>query len=120
VGDGDGGDKIAVRRCRLLRRLTAAELASLRVFVEGSHQVSDGIAWASGSAQVRASGFARVEASGSARVEAHDSALVRTPRHAWGQPTVMTSGAAVWVDYRSGVPVVHTAEGRWEPVASGG
>jgi len=208
VGDGGGGDKIAVRRCRLLRRLTAAELASLRVFVEGSHHVSDGIAWASGFAQVKASGFAQVKASDSARVEAygsaqvwaydsaqvwasgsatvwaHDSArvwargsarvwahgsaqvwaydsaqvwaydsaqakasgsaqvwasgsaqveaydsaqveaygfaLVRTPRGAWGQPTVMTSGAAVWVDHRSGVPVVHTAEGRCEPVASGG
>lgn len=136
---GDGGDKIAVRRCRLLRRLTAAELASLRVFVDGSHQVSDGIAWASGSAQVWASGSARVEASGSARVEvsdsaqawahdsaqveasgsarvwAHGSALVRTPQSARGQPTVVTYDAAVWVDHRNGVPVVHTAEGRLEP-----
>ena len=236
---GDGGDKIAVRRCRLLRRLTAAELASLRVFVDGSHQVSDGIAWASGfarveahgsarvwahgsarvwasdsaqvwasdSARVDARGFARVEARGSAQVDARDSArvwasgyaqvwaydsatveasdsaqvwvsdsttvdardsaqvwasdsatveahgsarvwasdsaqvwasdsatvwasgsaqvkargfaLVRTPQRAWGQPTVVTYDAAVWVDYRSGVPVVHTAEGRCEPVASG-
>lgn len=112
VGDGDGGDKIAVRRCRLLRRLTAAELAQMRVFLEGSHEVSDGYAWASDSAQVRAYGSAQVEAS--------DSALVRTPRRAWGQPTVMTYDAAVWVDYGSGVPMVHTAEGRWEPVASGG
>src|SRR5690606_5021590 len=115
---GYGGDKIAVRRCRLLRRLTASELASLRVFVEGSHQVSDGIAWASGSATVeaydsarveaygsatveaygsatvRASGSATVRAYGSATVEAYDSALVRTPRGAWGQPTVMTYDAA--------------------------
>lgn len=205
---GDGGDKIAVRRCRLLRRLTADELASLRVFIDGSHQVSDGVAWAYGSAQVKALGSARVRAHdyaqvevydsatveasgsatvwafdsaqvwafdsaqvkasdfarirahdyvqvraygsaqvkahdsaqvevcdsakvwargfaqiwayGSAQVEARDSAFVRTPQSAWGQPTVMTSGAAVWVDYRSDVPVVYTAEGRWEPVASEG
>src|SRR5690606_7506155 len=73
---GDGGDKIAVRRCRLLRRLTAVELASLRVFVEGSHQVSDGIAWAYGSARVRAHGSAQVRAHGSAQVRAYGSATV--------------------------------------------
>lgn len=179
---GDGVDKITVRRCRLLRRLTAAELASLRVFVEGLHQVSDGIAAASGSvrveaygsAQVRAYGsahvkahdssyvlahdsamvrahdsahvwasdsshvlvsgsawvkaydsawveaydFSQVWAYGSSRVWAHDSSIVRTPPRAWGQPTVMTFGEAVWVNYHNGVPAVHTAEGRWEPVDS--
>lgn len=245
---GDGHDKIVVRRCRLLRPLTADELAALRVFVEGSHKVSNGIAAASGSARIWASGcahvwahgsakvdasesariwardsvhvlardyamisaynsvrvsargraqvwardsarvvahdtvevwapesaqveafnsarieasgsaqveardYARVRASGSARVwaresahveasgsarvwafgyaqiwasesarvDAHGSAVVRTPLRASGQPTVVTHDAAVWVDYRGGVPVVHTPEGRCEPVASGG
>src|SRR5690606_6084570 len=73
---GEGGDKIAVRRCRLLRRLTAAELASLQVFMEGAHQVSDGIAWASGSARVEVYGSATVKAHGFAQVWAHDSARV--------------------------------------------
>lgn len=93
VGDGDGGDKIAVRRCRLLRRLTAAELASLRVFGEGSHQVSDGIVWASGSARVRAYGSAQVRAYGSAQVWASGSARVG----ARGSAQVWACGSAqVW------------------------
>ena len=67
---------------------------------------------ASGSATVEASGSATVRASGSATVEAFDSATVLCPPRAWGQPTVTVAGHAVWIDYRSGKPIVHavTAE----------
>src|SRR5690606_28102968 len=94
-GDTDedrDGLKIAVRRARLLRRLTTEELAALGIWREGHHRVTAGRAIASGSASVeasgsasvvaydsasvRASGSVSVEASGSASVEAYDSASV--------------------------------------------
>src|SRR5690606_16623630 len=87
-GDTDedrDGLKIAVRRARLLRRLTTDELAALGIWREGHHRVTAGraIAYdsasvvASGSASVVASGSASVVASGSAIVEAYGSASVR-------------------------------------------
>ncbi|HEX7050458.1 MAG TPA: hypothetical protein VF188_09680, partial [Longimicrobiales bacterium] len=94
---GQHGDKIAVRRCRLLRRLDAAELAQVRVFLEGSHEVSDGYARAYDSARVRASGSAQVEAYDSAQVVASDSAQVV----AYGSAQVRASGSAQVVAYDS-------------------
>ena len=117
---GDGGDKIAVRKARLIRELVGAELAGLQIFSEGQHVCTKGAVRAYGSATVRASDSATVEAYdsatvrayGSATVEAFDSATVLCPPRAWGQPTVTVAGHAVWIDYRSGKPIVHavTAE----------
>src|SRR5690606_32824707 len=93
VGDGDGGDKIAVRRCRLLRKLSNGELAALRIFADGRHVVTGGFAVASGSALVEARDSARVWAFGSARVEAFGSARVE----AFGSARVEAHGSAqVW------------------------
>jgi len=65
------------RAARLVRQVTdPTELASLRIFVEGSHKVDSGKAAASGSARVTAYDSARVTASGSARVTAYGSASV--------------------------------------------
>ena len=66
----DGGDKVSVEMCRLVRELTHAELAELRIFVSGSHE-------AFGSASVTACDSASVRAFGSASVTAYDSASVR-------------------------------------------
>ena len=88
--DTDGGDKIAARRARLLRPATSAELAALRIFVDGEHAVTDGVAWAYGSATVQASDRATVEASDRATVRAFGSATVR----AFDRATVRASGSA--------------------------
>jgi hypothetical protein len=123
--DNDGTEKVCVRRVRLLRRVSDAELPRYNVFLSGDgHVASSGVAVASGSASVRAYGSASVTAYGSASVRAYDSAsvtaydsasvtaydscLVHTPsNYLWGAPTVEITGYAVWVDRKSGKPVVH-------------
>ncbi len=97
------GDKIAFARARLLRPLTDDELAALRIFVSGAHQVSDGAAWASGSATVRASDSATVEAYGSATVRAWNSAVVTLTRWFTGAAPVL-SDDAVCIDRRVSPP----------------
>src|SRR5690606_25291789 len=92
-GDTDedrDGLKIAVRRARLLRRLTTEELAALGIWREGHHRVTAGRAIAYGSASVVAPGSASVVASGSASVEAYGSASVR----AYDSASVVASGSA--------------------------
>ena len=93
-----GDDKIAVEWCRLVRPLTSAELESAGIYASGSYEVREGVAWASGSANVTASGSANVtawdsanvRASGSANVTASGSATVT----AWDSATVRASGSA--------------------------
>jgi hypothetical protein len=99
VGDCKGSDrKCAAKKVRLIRELTNAELAEVRIFKEGAHTVSEGATyWAYDSATVRASGSATVEASGSATVRAYDSATVR----ASGSATVEASGSATVRAYDS-------------------
>ena len=72
----EGDEKFAVERCRLLRELTADELATFGVFRSGIHEVRAGSAWAYGSAMVTAHGSATVTAHGSATVRAYGSATV--------------------------------------------
>ena len=89
----EGDEKFAVERCRLLRELTADELAACGVFLSGSHEVWAGSAWAYGSATVTAYGSATVTAHGSATVTAYDSATV----WAYGSATVTAyDSATVW------------------------
>jgi len=157
--DARGDDKIAVRRLRLTRKLTPAELAAHRIFTEGIHDadgaghcVADGSAQmeaynrvqvrAFSNAQVEAYDSVHVEAHDSAHVEAHDSAHVEAHDsvhvkafsnaqveafdsvhveafdsaqvHTTGArdaPTVAVSGHAVWVDHRSGKPIIHAITG---------
>jgi hypothetical protein len=73
----EGDEKFAVERCRLLRELTADELATFNVFLSGIHEVRAGSAWATGSATVTAYDSATVRAYDSATVTAYDSATVR-------------------------------------------
>ncbi len=91
-------DKVAVERSRLLRPLTRDELAACGIYTDGTHEVSKGKAYASGSATVRASGSATVRASGSATVEAWDSATVEASDSATVEAsdsaTVRASGSA--------------------------
>src|SRR5690606_36373057 len=95
---GDGGDKIAVRRCRLLRKLSNGELAALRIFADGRHVVTGGFAVASASARVEAHGSAQVWAHDSAQVEAFGSATVEASDFAtvkaYGFATVKAYGSA--------------------------
>ena len=93
----EGEDKIAVERCRLLRPLTKAELASCGIFADGAHEVKAGKAYASGSATVEAYGSATVRAYDSATVRAYDSATVE----ASGSATVRASGSATVRAYDS-------------------
>ena len=93
----EGDEKFAVERCRLLRELTADELATCGVFLSGSHQVRTGSVWAYGSATVTANGSATVTANGSATVRAYDSATV----WAYGSATVTASGSATVRAYGS-------------------
>jgi len=92
-----GDEKFAVERCRLLRELTADELASCGVFLSGSHEVRTGSAWANGSATVRAYGSATVTAYDSATVTANGSATV----WAYGSATVWASDSATVTAYGS-------------------
>ena len=88
-----GDEKFAVERCRLLRKLTADELATCGVFLSGNHEVRAGRAWAYGSATVWAYDSATVTAYGSATVWAYGSATVT----AYGSATVWAYGSAtVW------------------------
>lgn len=138
VTKGDG-DKIAVRRCRLLRELDETELAEHGIFLSGKHEVQDGLARAYGSATVWAYYNATVlafdntvvQAYDSARVEAYDNATVeaydRSTVQAYGrttvrayycatvtlwqdQPSVQLEHRAVSIDRRSRKPVMATAE----------
>ena len=105
-GEGDQqGDntKIAVRRARLLRRLTTDELAAMRIVSEGIHAAKEGYWRASGSATVRASGSATVRAYDSATVIAYDSATVR----AYGSATVEASGSATVEAYDSATVIAY-------------
>jgi hypothetical protein len=109
-------DKIAVRRCRLLKPLSKLEMFSVQVFLEGEAKVSEGAAIAFGSATVRASGSATVRAYGSATVEAYDSATVRaydsaTVNSVYGTPKVTPSENAVHIDRTRGKPIITTADG---------
>jgi hypothetical protein len=91
-------EKFAVERCRLLRELTANELAAFGVFLSGDHEVRPGRAWAYGSAMVRAYGSAMVWAHGSATVTAYGSATVwaysSAMVRAYGSATVTAYGSA--------------------------
>ena len=92
-----GDEKFAVERCRLLRELTADELADFGVFLSGEHEALTGSAWATGSATVTAYGSATVTAYGSATVRAYDSATVT----ATGSATVTATGSATVTAYSS-------------------
>jgi len=101
----EGDEKFAVERCRLLRELTADEIASCGVFLSGSHEMRTGSAWAYDSATVRASGSATVTASGSATVWASGSATVRASGsatvRAYDSATVTAYGSATVTAYDS-------------------
>ena len=77
-------DKIAVERCRLLRPLTRAEMESCGVFTEGTHAVSSGSAWASGSATVWASGSAKSHVCGRGTATAWSGTTVALTRAEYG------------------------------------
>jgi hypothetical protein len=104
---GDDDDrKIVCRRARLVREVTdAGELASLRVYVSGSHEAKAGRVIASGSATVRAYDSATVRAYDSATVEAYGSATVRAydsaTVEAYGSATVRAYGSATVRAYDS-------------------
>ena len=105
----EGDEKFAVERCRLLRELTADELAACGVFLSGSHEVWAGSAWAYGSATVRAHGSATVTAYDSATVWAYGSAKAHAAGQSvattWGGTVVVTrADRGVIVDRRSGTP----------------
>ena len=105
----EGDEKFAVERCRLLRELTADELAACGVFLSGSHEVWAGSAWAYGSATVRAHGSATVTAYDSATVRAYGSAKAHAAGQSvattWGGTVVVTrADRGVIVDRRSGTP----------------
>jgi hypothetical protein len=90
VGPVEGGDKCAVRKVRLVKRLDGAELAALRIAVSGIHEARSGSWIASDSAEVEAYGSAQVRAYGSAQVLAYDSAQVE----AYGSAQVRAYGSA--------------------------
>jgi hypothetical protein len=90
-------EKFAVERCRLLRELTADDLAAFGVFLSGDHSTRAGSAWATGSATVTATGSATVTAYDSATVRATGSATVR----ATGSATVRATGRATVTAYDS-------------------
>ena len=94
----EGDEKFAVERCRLLRELTADELATCGVFLSGSHQVRTGSVWAYGSATVTANGSATVWAYGSATVTASGSATVTS----YDSATVWATMAVVWREMEAG------------------
>lgn len=105
----DGGDKIAVRRARLLRELTHEELVAHRIFLSGEHNITEGrgiviagdaVACVGDSATIQSVG-------GSATVRARGNATVLTPPYAWGQPTIEVDERAVWIDRRGGEPVIY-------------
>ena len=98
------GDKIAVAECRLIRKLTNAELETLNVFVSGEHDLAAGYGHASGSATVRVYGSATVLAADRATVLAYDSATVTAVN---GSPKVdLINNNAVYIDCRNGKHVV--------------
>jgi roadblock/LC7 domain-containing protein len=72
----DWGRKIAVESCRLLRPLTAEELAGYNVFIEGVHTIKNANAYALGDATVFAHGNARVFVEGNALVVVYDNVKV--------------------------------------------
>jgi len=100
-----GDEKFAVERCRLLREISAEELATYGVVLSGVHEMRAGSAWASGSATVRAYDSATVTASGSATVTASGSATVRASGsatvRAYGSAMVTASGSATVRAYDS-------------------
>ena len=97
----EGDEKFAVERCRLLRELTADELATFGVFRSGIHEVRAGSAWAYGSAMVTAHGSATVRAHGSAKAHAAGQSVAT----AWGGGVVVTrADRGVIVDRRGDVP----------------
>ena len=99
----EGDEKFAVERCRLLRELTADELATFGVFRSGIHEVRAGSAWAYDSATVRAYGSATVTAHGSATVRAYDSATVT----AYDSATVTAHGSATVRAHDSATVTAH-------------
>lgn len=102
----DDAAKIVVGRARLTRRLSDEELAELRIYRYGEHEIHEGACHVSGSASVRARGSASVEARGSASVEAYE---VSTIIAHWGSATVALRDRAVLVDQRGKKPVVRIA-----------
>ena len=97
----EGDEKFAVERCRLLRELTADELATFGVFRSGIHEVRAGSAWAYDSATVTAHGSATVRAHGSAKAHAAGQSVAT----AWGGGVVVTrADRGVIVDRRGDVP----------------
>jgi hypothetical protein len=114
VGEPDADAKLVCRRARLLHQLTDEELAEIRWYRYGAHEIHDGHCLVEGSATVRASGSATVEAWGSATVEAWGSATVRAHKTVtviahWGSATVQLYDRAVLVDQRGKMPVATIA-----------
>jgi hypothetical protein len=91
--DPEDPDEIFVRECRLIRPLTEAELAALRIYFDGDHELTEGACVASGGA--------RVTVSGSATVTAYDSATVT----AYGSAKVAATGSASVTAYDSAIVV---------------
>jgi acyl CoA:acetate/3-ketoacid CoA transferase beta subunit len=73
----DNDRKVVARKARLVRELAdEKELAGLRIFKSGIHEVKDGVSVAYGSSQVRATGSSQVTAYGSSQVTAYGSSQV--------------------------------------------
>jgi hypothetical protein len=78
------------RECRLVRSLNDAQLADLRIYVNGKHKLDSGggvvvdsaVVTANGTATVTAYEFAKVTAEGFAEVTAYGSAMVTAYDHA--------------------------------------
>jgi hypothetical protein len=134
--DGEHGEsaesdaKTVVRRCRLARELSDADLVELRILKYGEHEICDDTVWAYDSATVTAYDSATVTASDSATVTASDSATVRASDSATvraygsatvrafqkttivahgGSATVALHDRATFVDQRGHEPVVRVA-----------
>jgi hypothetical protein len=104
LAEGDGecsteldSDKRAFARARLVRECSADELAAVRIYTNGVHEILAGNAIALDSASVTAYGSASVTAYGSASVTAYDSASVT----AYGSASVTAYGSASVTAYDS-------------------
>jgi hypothetical protein len=92
----DFSDKIAVRRCRLVRKLTNDELSKdhdIHIFTSGAHAVTSGKTFALGDAVIDAYDASTVFAYDQSHVHAHEGSLVST----YDQATVSALGAQVIV-----------------------
>jgi hypothetical protein len=89
--------KIACARVRLIKKLDAAELAAVNIFIEGEHSIDNGFAIAAGTSTVSAYDSSTVRAFGSSTVSAYGSSTVT----AYGSSTVRAYDSSMVTSYDS-------------------